>query len=84
MVSKNHLIATLVLTVSFVANLTVGASSENDNSEKMYEETVVLQTKMGALRGHKEVVDFRTSYFAFKGIRYAKSPTKEKRFQVRP
>lgn len=57
-------------------------SLEQDKMEDFYEETVVLKTKSGSLRGQKEVVDFKTSYYAFKGIKYAKAPTGERRFQV--
>ncbi len=56
---------------------------EEEEGEGFYEETAVLKTKMGSLRGHKEVVDSNTSYYAFKGIRYAKAPKKEMRFKVK-
>lgn len=72
-----------VLMVVLMAQQSLSISLDEDDSEDFYEETVVLKTKMGALRGHKEVVDSKVSYYAFKGIRYAKAPTKERRFQVR-
>lgn len=56
-------------------------SFEQDEIEDFYEETVVLKTKTGSLRGQKEVVDFKTFYYSFKGIKYAKAPTGERRFQ---
>ncbi|KAI9564535.1 hypothetical protein GHT06_008274 [Daphnia sinensis] len=57
------------------------ASFEDEEIEDFYEETVVLKTKTGLLRGQKEVVDFKTSYYSFKGIKYAKAPTGKRRFQ---
>ncbi|XP_059353517.1 carboxylesterase 4A-like [Daphnia carinata] len=56
-------------------------SLEQEETEDFYEETVVLKTKTGSLRGRKEVVDFKTSYYSFKGIKYAKAPIGERRFQ---
>lgn len=57
-------------------------SASNEEDDEFYQETVVLKTKLGSIRGHKEVIDSATSFYAFKGIRYAKSPTKEGRFKV--
>lgn len=42
----------------------------------------VVQTKIGKIRGLEEETPASTKYYAFKGIRYASSPTKELRFQV--
>ena len=58
------------------------SSDEMDEDDKFYQETVVLKTKLGSLRGRKEVINSATSFYAFKGIRYAKPPTGERRFQV--
>ena len=72
----------LLLVLCFMGSLSWSTNIEEETSEGFYEETVVLKTKIGSLRGHKEVVDFKTSYYAFKGIKYAKAPSGEKRFQV--
>jgi len=64
---------------------TVSASSDADeeDEDELYEETVVLKTNIGSLRGRKEVlIESGRSYYAFKGIRYAKAPTQARRFQV--
>lgn len=70
---------------------TVTAEESSQDDDKLYEETVVLKTRMGSLRGRREILQPETSdadggagrfYFAFKGIRYAKPPVNERRFQV--
>ena len=76
----------------FALLLLVTASCRaNDTEEEdgqLYEETVVLKTRLGSLRGRREILvpeDESSSgrfYFAFKGIRYAKPPSNERRFQV--
>jgi hypothetical protein len=70
------------LTVALL--LAIVAASLGADNESMYEETsvVVLKTRLGALRGHREVVDYGFSYVSFKGIRYGKAPVRERRFQV--
>lgn len=73
----------LLLVLCFMASLSWSTNITEETSEGFYEETVVLKTKIGSLRGHKEVVDFKTSYYAFKGIRYAKPPSGANRFKVK-
>ena len=70
------------LTVALL--LVAAAASLGADNDSMYEETsvVVLKTRLGGLRGHREVVDYGFSYISFKGIRYAKAPVRERRFQV--
>ena len=68
--------------VSTLLLVTIVSSASEEEDDKFYQETVVLKTKLGSLRGRKEVIDTVTSFYTFKGIRYAKSPTKEGRFKV--
>lgn len=82
MVAKDILVLPFLLVLCCMLSLSWSTNIEEETSEGFYEETVVLKTKIGSLRGHKEVVDFKTSYYAFKGIRYAKAPSGAKRFQV--
>lgn len=82
MVAKDILVLPFLLVLCCMVSLSWSTNIEEETSEGFYEETVVLKTKIGSLRGHKEVVDFKTSYYAFKGIRYAKAPSGAKRFQV--
>ena len=81
---RPKLLALLLLFFTlFVISQTSSDNSEEEDSEDFYEETVVLKTKSGSLRGRKEVVNSNSSYYSFKGIRYAKAPTGEGRFQVK-
>ena len=81
MAPTDRLVA-LLLVFCFLVVFCWSADIEEVEGEDFYEETVVLKTKLGSIRGHKEVVNFNTSYYAFKGIRYAKAPKRERRFQV--
>ena len=45
-------------------------------------EDITVTTTRGRLRGERVDADMGQYYYAFKGVPYAKSPTKELRFQV--
>ena len=78
-------LALVVLFMAVICWTSVSTSSDGDDEDEdeLYEETVVLKTKMGSLRGRKELlIESGRSYYAFKGIRYAKAPIEARRFQV--
>ena len=45
-------------------------------------EDITVTTTKGRLRGERVDADMGQYYYAFKGVPYAKSPTKDLRFQV--
>ena len=45
-------------------------------------EDITVTTTKGRLRGERADADMGQYYYAFKGVPYAKSPTKDLRFQV--
>ena len=57
--------------VTLVASLTIAAA-----------EDITVTTTKGRLRGERVDADMGQYYYAFKGVPYAKSPTKDLRFQV--
>ncbi len=57
--------------VTLAATLTIAAA-----------EDITVTTTKGRLRGERVDADMGQYYYAFKGVPYAKSPTKDLRFQV--
>ena len=47
-----------------------------------YQEPVVVKSRLGSLRGHKQYLDDNAHYYAFQGIKYAQAPIGRRRFQA--
>ena len=78
---ESNYLALVLLTLSIVLNARAELDEEDggiDPDDRKIE-TVVVETRLGLLRGAKEVISEKFAYYTFKGIKYAKPP---KRFEV--
>lgn len=80
---KRLIISTLCTILFMIVILSARANGDGESSEEAENESSIVETESGRVRGKKNytLIDSK-AFYAFKGIPYARAPVDELRFKV--